>query len=100
MTAGRCGRRACGCTLNSRFIRGNRLLASSLMTVEITVPQRFNINRDIDVFANYNPTQSIVEFQFTLKSWRLMLVVAMNPARMTGPLSTPSSQYGVGHWPE
>src|SRR5215471_3784350 len=45
------------------------------------------------------PPLSRLLFQFTLKSFRLILVVAVNPALVLGPLSTPSSHQGVSHSP-
>src|SRR5262249_22324463 len=46
------------------------------------------------------PPLSRTPFQFTPKSWRLMVVFATNPARIFGPLSTPSSHHGVSHCPK
>src|SRR5207248_6522008 len=45
------------------------------------------------------PPRSMVSFQLTPKSWRLIEVLATKPARVFGPLSAPSSHQGVCHWP-
>src|SRR5881397_3922835 len=45
------------------------------------------------------PPRSMVSFQLTPKSWRLIEVLATKPARVLGPLSEPSSHQGVCHWP-
>src|SRR5207247_10353321 len=46
-----------------------------------------------------NPPRSRTPFQFTPKSLRFIRVVARKPARVLGPLSTPSSHQGVFHSP-
>jgi hypothetical protein len=45
------------------------------------------------------PPLSMVSFQLTPKSCRLIEVLATKPARVFGPLSTPSSHQGVCHSP-
>src|SRR5207253_8282956 len=45
------------------------------------------------------PPRSSGEFQLTPKSWRLSRPVATNPARVFGPLSTPSSHHRVSQVP-
>src|SRR3990172_3899132 len=45
------------------------------------------------------PPRARGAFQLTPKSWRLIVVSATKPARVLGPLSTPSSHHGVSQCP-